>query len=151
MLILRIIVLFVGAHSYIFLSGLVYHYLEHPEKASIDNNVEKIVEKFLTNRNRPKVSKVEIVEQLRGAFNEDNRIQVTKEFSSLWKSYLFSLTSITTVGMLFGLNIYLTVIFSHGLDLSSCYQSKPRHLPMNKHGICFCSELFISFRCKPVF
>ena len=102
MLLLRIVILLIGAHTYIFLSGFVYRYLEHPEKADKPENVGKIVEKYLLNPNNgpKKSSKEDIVQQLQDAFAKDERNRIKGEFSNLWKCYLFSLTSITTVGRL---------------------------------------------------
>ena len=98
MLLLRIFILLVGAHAYVFLSGLIYHYLERPVSASKAESVEWVVEQYLVNMNRPKKSKQEVVQLVKDAFAKDENIRIRREFSSLWKCYLFSLTSITTIG-----------------------------------------------------
>ena len=103
MLLLRIFILLIGAHAFVFLSGLIYHYLEQPAKGSKPDNVEKIVEQYLANANRPKKSKQEIVQLMKDAFAEDEKNHIRREFSSLWKCYLFALTTITTVG---GLHVF---------------------------------------------
>eukprot|EP00794_Sanderia_malayensis_P007569 gene7569-8409_t len=43
------------------------------------------------------MSKQEIVEQLGGAFIDDEKKRMRKDFANIWKCYLFSLSSITTV------------------------------------------------------
>ena len=108
MLLLRILILFIGVHTYIFLSGFVYHYLEQPAKAHPPDAVARVVEQNFMVTNGPKKSKQEIVKLLKGAFAEDERNRIRGEFSSLWKCYLFSLTSMTTVG---GLRIEIHITF----------------------------------------
>ena len=97
MFLLRVIILLVGVHCYIFLSALIYHYLERPGQLETVNHLEQVVEKHFVS-SRPKKSNQEIVNEIKAAFEKDDQIEKQRAFKSLWKCYLFSLTTITTLG-----------------------------------------------------
>ncbi|XP_065072212.1 uncharacterized protein LOC135696667 [Rhopilema esculentum] len=97
MFLLRVIILLVGVHCYIFLSALIYHYLERPGQLETVNHLEQVVETHFV-PSRPKKSKQEIVDEIKTAFEKDDQVEKQRAFKSLWKCYLFSLTTITTLG-----------------------------------------------------
>ena len=101
MLLLRVTALFIGVHAYVFLSGLVYHFLESPaETETVTKHLEQVVDKFFvaSPSNRPKKSKQELIIEIRSAVENDRSYFMRKSFKSLWKSYMFALTTVTTVG-----------------------------------------------------
>ena len=101
MLLLRVTALFIGVHAYVFLSGLVYHFLESPaETETVTKHLEQVVDKFFvaSPSNRPKKSKQELIVEIRSAVENDRKYFMRQSFHSLWKSYMFALTTVTTVG-----------------------------------------------------
>eukprot|EP00112_Aurelia_sp_Birch-Aquarium-sp1_P014042 Seg3000.2 transcript_id=Seg3000.2/GoldUCD/mRNA.D3Y31 product="Potassium channel subfamily K member 4" protein_id=Seg3000.2/GoldUCD/D3Y31 len=101
MLLLRVTALFIGVHAYVFLSGLVYHFLESPTKTeTVTKHLEQVVDKFLVSSpsNGPKKSKQELIVEIQSAVEKDKNYSMRKSFTSLWKSYMFALTTVTTVG-----------------------------------------------------
>ncbi len=105
---LKVLILFFSVHVYVFLTGLVYHLLE-AKKIKKNTNVINVLDKYFYNASHgPNVrasiahstSKAEVVHELKNAFENDKKEEMRSEFRSLWKSYLFALTTITTVGQL---------------------------------------------------
>ncbi len=106
---LKILFLLLSFHCYVFLSGLVYHYLEK-DKLPQKSHVEAVLDTYFyeplkASPNGPRSSKAftppdkkAVMKAWESGIEHVEKSKTRSEFSSLWKAYLFSLTTIATVG-----------------------------------------------------
>ena len=101
---LKLLLLLLVVHVYVFLCGLAYYMFERHSKLAV-SNVEQVLDKHFYNAAllrphlRPKSpSKTTVVRELRIAVKKDQQMEIKVAFGSLWKSYLFSLTTVASLG-----------------------------------------------------
>eukprot|EP00794_Sanderia_malayensis_P016912 gene16912-18618_t len=105
--IIKVLILFIFVHLYVLLTAFIYTQLEAkktPRDVHLGNVLDKYIYKPRTNGPKKKAvplpvsDKATLISELKAAFLNDESEKMRTEFTSLWKSYLFSFTTITTVG-----------------------------------------------------
>ena len=101
---LKVLALIIFVHLYIFLSALVYRSLEsHSPTTEKNKNAEAVLQRALLNgaqalKDLNSTEHKSFIKDFHEAIENDKREEMRAAFDDLTKAYLFSLTTVTTVG-----------------------------------------------------